>query len=160
MLATSCNKNTSTTVLSTYNFQDSGDGCANFIVYKHDNDANATLSVSGMRDVLNLSSEALSFNLPHDGLTIQLNQFDGPIGYYYCDDVAGDEAMIITTSSPISGTAEITITADSTYVSTYEIHYELSVFLKNLEFEVPDSDETIVIEDISFEGINVGWLPG
>lgn len=165
---TSCDRNTDTDdqmdnlsgTLTSYDFTQSCFGCSSFLVYKQDNIQHASISVFGMRDQLNLSTETVTIPLPNDGLDVQVNEFDGPIGSYFCDDVLGDEAEILATHRPISGHAEITITADSIFVSDYSVHYDITVKLTDLEFVTPDSDQVEVIEELLFEEVRVGWFPG
>ena len=98
------------------------------------------------------------FDLPNDQLQVVVNQFDGFIGNYYCDDVVGDEGTILNSYSPISGSAEIVITQDSIFVNDWELIYEISVSLDNLIFDV-NGDE-VEIKNNTFSNVRVGWFPG
>lgn len=146
--------------LSDFDFQEGmSEGCLNFLVYKQDHEANAVISVSGMRDVLNLGSETLYFELPHDALDVEINEFESTVSQHLCDANPEGIPPILSTYRPITGNVEIIIDADSVFVDPISVHYEISVTLTGLEFDIPDSDQSEVIDDVLFDNVYVGWLP-
>jgi len=153
----SSNENNSTTTPESFVFDNDGSGCSNFLVYES-NDQFYTIHISGRRDSLGISTVPMVFDLPNDQLQVVVNQFDGLIGNYYCDDVVGDEGTILNSYSPISGSAEIVITQDSIFVNDWELIYEISISLDNLIFDV-NGDE-VEIKNNTFSNVRVGWFPG
>ncbi len=153
----SSDDNNAVVIQEEFVFDSDGNGCSSFLVYET-NDKFHSLHISGNRDELGISTTPKTFALPLNQLNVVVNQFDGEIGNYYCDDVIGDEGTIINTYTPNSGTAEIVITQDSISVYEWEVIYEVSVTLKDLIFVV---DDTIVtIDNKIFENVRVGWFPG
>jgi len=138
-------------------FQNQAFGCANFIVYSQGSD-NTVLCIIGDREVLGLSTSNQEFELPHNALTVSFNEFDGPIGNFYCDDVIGDEGEIINTYTANSGIVEIQISRDSITVDPLSTTYEITLRVRNLEFNI--DGESQEIEELIFEDVFVGWFPG
>lgn len=105
-----------------------------------------------------MSSTNQQFELPHNNLIVSFNEFDGPIGNFYCDDVIGDEGEIINSYTAIAGTVEIQIVSDNIFVDPLGTTYEITLQVRNLEFEVEGISQ--VIEELILEDVFVGWLPG
>jgi len=138
-------------------FDNVGKGCSNFVIYEI-NEQFYSIHVSGSRDSLGVSTTLKTFDFPNDNLQVVVNQFDGFIGNYFCDDVLGDEGTILNSYSPVSGSSDIVITQDSIIVNEWEVIYEISVSLNDLIFEVDDTEVTI--ENLTFSNVRVGWFPG
>jgi len=138
-------------------FQNQAFGCANFIVYSQGSD-NTVLCIIGDREVLGLSTSNQEFELPHNALTVSFNEFDGPIGNFYCDDVVGDEGEIINSYTANSGIVEIQISRDSLNVDPLGTTYEITLRVRNLEFDI--NGDIQEIEELIFEDVFVGWFPG
>ncbi len=153
-LLSSCNDKIN---LSQLKFDKERDGCGNFRVYTI-GENNTSLTIRGDRDLLGISTTKQEFALPHENLEISINEFDGPIGNFYCDDAIGDEGSVINQYFPASGIAEIQITRDSIQLDGSLVIYEITIKLKDIEFEI-DKDLKF-FEEIDFNNIRVGWLPG
>lgn len=153
LLVSSCGSNSDVNGL---NFSNEGSGCANFIVYTQEDDF--SLTIVGDTDSLGLSTDTRIFTLPSEDLDISINEFDGPIGNFYCDDVAGDEGTIVNQYLAVSGSAEISISQDTLPASSSSRLYEINILLKDVEFEI--DDELKLIEEMEFNNVQVGWLPG
>jgi hypothetical protein len=153
----SSDDNNGVVVQEEFVFDNLGSGCSSFLVYET-NEHFHSLHISGNREELGISTTPKTFALPLDQLNVAVNEFDGEIGNYYCDDVLGDEGTIINTYTPNSGTAEVVITQDSISVYEWEVIYEVSITLKDLIFVV--GDNIVTIESKTYENVRVGWFPG
>ena len=108
--------------------------------------------------MLGLSTSNQEFELPLTDLTVSINEFDGSIGNFYCDDVRGDEGEIINTYTANSGIVEIQTSRDSLTVDPLGTTYEITLRVRNLEFDI--DGESQEIEKLIFEDVFVGWFPG
>lgn len=141
-------------------FEGDGQGCASFIVYKANNDENLLLSISGDREKLGLDETEKEYDVNNEFLTVQIFKFDGPIGTYLCDDVAGDDGVVSEVWPAISGKVRIQITEDyEEPVEFWERYFKINVTLLETTIE-NGQQESLYFENIEFKEVNVGWLPG
>lgn len=145
--------------IETFTFEEAASGCGNFYVYKELGDEHLHLYVRADRDALNLDLTEKDFDITNEAITVEVLQFDGPIGQYACDDVANDQGIVISTWSALSGKVSIQITKDSISVNPWEMTYEVTVKLKDVFFENEQNENAKLLET-NFEEVYVGWLPG
>lgn len=145
-------------VINQYTFNNAGRGCGNFIVYSFANDS-ISMTIRGDRDTLGLNDGSKTFILPNKDLKISLNQFDGPAGSFYCDDVSGNEGSIINSYSVVSGEATIRILKDDISQNPTNRFFTLRLELVNVIFKLED-DNTEFYERLIFNDVAVGWIPG
>ncbi len=142
-----------------FTFEEAASGCGNFYVYKELPEEYLHLYVRADRDALNLDLTEKEFDVSNEDITVEMLQFDGAIGQYACDDVANDQGEIISTWSAISGKVSMQITRDSISVNPWEMTYEVTVKLKEIQLE-NEQEERVTISDTNFKEVYVGWLPG
>ena len=145
--------------VETFSFNETANGCSNFYVYKENHEKRLHLAVRGNRDKLGLDLTEKEFALPNEHLIIEVLLFDGEIGSYACDDVANDQGMVIGTWTAFSGMASIQIIEDSISVNPWEMTYNITVKLKDVQIDNLGNSKA-VIEDTEFKEVYVGWLPG
>ncbi|MEM6316654.1 MAG: hypothetical protein AAF960_03235 [Bacteroidota bacterium] len=134
-------------------------GCSSFYVFKENRQEGLHLAVKGDRDELQLSEMAQVFDLKTADLTVELLKFEGEIGQYACDDVVGDEGTVEQTWVAAEGQATLQILEDSISVQSWETTYRLQVKLKNIRLTAENKDD-VRIDEVLFEDVYVGWLPG
>ena len=137
-----------------YSFSNDSRGCGDFMVYKTLDD-NTAITVIGSKEALDLSTSVQVFQLSNTDIQISIDEFDDTIGSYYCDDVVNDNANLIQQHFANSATVEIDVSNPNPVM--FET-YEITIRLKNVEFEF--DGETVRYDEIVFEDVTVGWLPG
>ena len=146
-----------TEAINTYTFKNEGRGCGDFIVYTFANDS-TSMTIRGERDILGQGFNPKTFNLPHEDLNISINQFAGPAGVYYCDDVFGNEGSIISSSPVVSGQAIIEVLEDNS-LSPSDQFFIIKVELVFVVFKLED-ETTEFYSSLIFDDVSVGWIPG
>ncbi len=147
--------------LVVFDFPEEGAGCSSFSLYKYSTNKLQGISIRGNRDDLGLSLQSQSYNLLDAPISVELLEFDDIAGSYYCDDVVGDEASVSNKWIGKRGTVYVKIEQDSVVVEPWAIEYIISVELENTILEKEnDTNQTYEIEEMRFDSVYVGWLPG
>lgn len=160
LLTSSCKKEN---IKPNLNFTSTSYGCSNFIVYKVNKNEDAAIAVIGNREKLNLSTTEQTFNLTSvnpDELKVEIRRYKGNAGKYYCNDVPSEAGDLISIWNSKNGNVTIKIVQDS--VGTNAVGkplYIIDVKINNIEFE-NNNGRNISIDELKFENVNVGWLPG
>jgi len=135
-----------------------GFGCSSFLVYKLNDYKDVGIAVIGDMEKLNLSETEQSFNLSeNEDLFVEINKFSDNAHGYYCDCVF--EGEISETWKSVSGTAKIKIKQNIIpHYSEFESH-TINITLENVVLQNNDGS-TIIIYNMVFSDVGVGWLPG
>lgn len=141
---------------------DSG-GCINVFVFKTNDLNNIGVSVRANRDNLNLASTTQTFNLEEiksEDLKVELFIGDD-IRELYCNDAINSERPEYRTLIGKSGEVSINIPEITDPEFQPGERYEANVFLKNLIFiEENGKESDMIIEELNFDNVEVGWFPG
>lgn len=159
------NKNSTQITASGFNglFQDQSDsgGCGNIFVYKVNKENTVGISVSANKDTLNLSTTEKTFYIGKiDGLAVQLLQ-GGNIRSLYCNDVLDPNQPKPKKLFGVSGKATITISVVDESLPVWDRSYKSTVVLENVHFsDEKGNNSDVIIDDLIFKDVVVGWLPG
>lgn len=138
-------------------------GCSSFRVYKINytgyNDIG--IAVTGNREKLNLSETEQTFDLSKidaQDLNVEIKKFASGSQGYYCDCVF--EGELSDTWTSVSGTVKIKIVQDyEGNPETFEKIYIINVILENIILK-NDKENIIIVNQLEFKNVSVGWLPG
>lgn len=131
-------------------------------VLQNEGDTQRALLLSGESRVsLMLTEEVQTFDLPLEGLTVEIMDYDLSINNgHFCNDVFfGELPKIIENWNVVSGTINLSISNFQETVSNFESPYNITVVLENAIFE-NESGEQLKIEQLILEELGVGWYPG
>lgn len=145
-------------------FQDMGRGCINMLLYKINIQCTAALVVRADTAKLHLSpDENKEFDLSQnpDGLTVYVDFYDylpegnQSIGGHYCNDVVSDHQPPKKWFAR-QGLVQIKITQPAQDSGGYGA----TVWLRNIHFIDENGGNEIILDELVFENVHVGWLPG
>jgi hypothetical protein len=142
-------------------FQSESGGCSNIFVYKTNKDNTTGISVSANKDKLKLSTAQKTFNIEGiDGLEVEL-LMGQDIKSLYCND-----ALDLYQPKPKkllgkSGKVIITISDVDESQPVWNRNYTATVILKDVHFvEENGNNSDVIIDELIFKDVRVGWLPG
>jgi len=144
-------------------FQETGEGCGDVFVYKINKDDTAGISVGANKDVLNLSTTAKTFEIEETNISdlrIELRMGEN-VGFMYCNDAIDPNQPEYKTL--LGKTGEVTISISDIDESQQEgnRNYTATVILKDIHFvEKNGNNSDIIIDELIFRDIRVGWWPG
>lgn len=142
-------------------FQEFGGGCGNIFVYKINNDDTAGISVSARKEKLNFSIDEKTFEIGKtDGLNVEILIGD-KIARLYCNDVVYPDQPKFKKLIGKSGKAILSISKIDESQPEWNRNYAATVILKDVRFAEENGDTSdIIINELIFKDIRVGWLPG
>ncbi len=142
-------------------FQETGGGCGDIFVYKINNDHTASISVSANKEKLNFSTTEKTFEIgKSDGLRVEI-RIGEKYAHFYCTDVLPPTQLTIRKLFGKSGKAIISISDVDKSKPQWIGNYTATVILKDIHF-VDDKgiDSDIVVDELIFKDVGVGWYPG
>jgi len=143
------------TVSQKLNFKDISGGCGKVFVYKITTDDSTGISVSADAKKLNLSAEGKTFEIGNtEGLNVEILMGER-IGRLYCNDVVYSDQQEPKKFIAKSGRVIISI-ADAGKDPELSGNYKTTVILNDVRF----NDSDIVIDELIFKDVRVGWYPG
>ena len=139
-------------------------GCGNIFVYQYLNDSTVlTVKMAGKN--LNLTKEPQSIDLdsPNSNVIVVLeiagNDPDS-IYFNFCNDVAVNIGTTLKYEA-ISGELTFSVSEDNPIKEPiWESSYSVTVKIKNLILYNKVKENKILINEIVFSNVRVGWLPG
>ena len=142
-------------------FQETGGGCGNIFVYKINKDDTAGISVSARKEKLNFSTTEKTFEIGKtDGLDVEIIVGD-KIARLYCNDVLYPDQPKSKKLIGKSGKAIISISSIDKSQPEWNKNYTATVILKNVRFtEENGNNSDIIVDELIFKDIRVGWLLG
>ena len=149
---TACSVSKSTTSMHPYN--GGSVGCGNFIAYQLTEDNKEYVSV-----VLDVTSIELSRMQVYaigkaDVVRVKRKKFDGPINSSLCNDVMMPKPKELLEEAALEGIVEVYVDIEEKEKAERKEPYKVTIVLKKVVFE------TMTIDYLRLENINVGWLPG
>ena len=144
-------------------FIGSGSGCVNFFVFKLNEDKNIGLTVTGIKDALELNQDLKTFDLATEQhLMVNIDKWANDMNTY-CTDVVEAGTELLNSYESISGTVKVQIVEDSIIYSGAnafpELLYKIDVHLENILLQ-DNSGEELSIPNEKFSDVLVGWFPG
>ena len=134
----------------------SGDsvGCGNFIIYKLSEDNNEYVSV--VVDVSSVELHELQvYSLGKaDVVKVTRKKYATPINASLCNDVIMDKPKELLKEIAMEGAVEVVVSEYNLEKAEKKEPYAVTIILKKVIFE------TMLIDYLRIENINVGWLPG
>lgn len=130
-------------------------GCGNFIVYKLTEDNQAYVSV--IVDVSSIElEERQAYGIGKTPLVnVAYKKFDSKIDQTLCTDIRFDKKPgLLVDEIAEEGLIELLVSDIELEKAKNDEPYKATVILKNVRFE------SLSIDYLRFEKINVGWLPG
>ena len=142
-------------------FQSESGGCSNIFVYKTNKDNTTGISVSANKDKLKLSTAQKTFNTEGiDGLEVKLLMGQN-IKSLYCNDVVDPNQPKFKKLIGKSGKATISISDVDESQPVWNRNYTATVILKDVHFvEENGNNSDVIIDELIFRDVRVGWLPG
>lgn len=142
-------------------FQSENGGCSNIFVYKTNKDNTTGISVSANKDKLKLSTAQKTFNIGGvDGLEVELLMGQN-IKSLYCNDAMDPNQPKSKKLIGKSGKATISISDIDESQPVWNRNYTATVILKDVHFvEENVNNSDIIIDELIFKDVRVGWLPG
>jgi len=139
------------------------DGCGNIYVYQTNKDGDVGISVNADTTALNLSAAAKTFNIASadlDDLRVELLLGEN-VGFLYCNDAMDPNQPEYKTLLGKTGEVTISTAAVDESQQGRNRDYTAAVVLRDVHFAEEDgSDSDVVVSELIFEDIRVGWLPG
>jgi hypothetical protein len=144
-------------------FQDQSRGCGNIRVYKLNQEYTAAIVVEADTAKLHLSREMKTFDLGNkrEGLQVYIDFYfylpegNGFIRQLYCNDVASYHQP---PKKWVAQRGEVQITLGEPVPPG--IGYKATVRLENVHFVDENGQNEIVLSQLIFNDVFVGWLPG
>ena len=142
-------------------FQNESGGCSNIFVYKTNKDNTTGISVSANKDKLKLSTTQKTFNTEGiDGLEVKLLMGQN-IKSLYCNDAVDPNQPKSKKLIGKSGKATISISNVDESQPVWNRNYTATVILKDVHFvEENGNNSDVIIDELIFKDVRVGWLPG
>ncbi len=142
-------------------FQEAGGGCSNIFVYKINKDDTTGISVFARQEKLNLSTTEKTFEIGKtDGLSVEILIGD-KIKMLYCNDVVDPNQPKSKKLIGKTGKAIVSISKVDESQPVWNRNYTATVILKDVRFvEENGNDSDIIIDELIFKDVRVGWLPG
>ena len=142
-------------------FQETGRGCGNIFVYKVNKDDTAGISVSARKEKLNFSSTEKTFEIgKSDSLNVEILAGD-KITRLYCNDAVDPNQPKSKKLIGKSGKATISISDIDESQPRWNRNYTATVILKDVHFvEENGNNSDVIIDELIFRDVRVGWLPG
>ena len=144
-----------------FSFQENSAGCGNIFVYKINNDDTVGISVSAGKEKLNLSTIEKTFEVAKtEDLSIEI-LVGKNIERLYCNDIFDPDQPKPKKLIGKSGLAIISISNDNKSKPDGSEEYKATVTLKNVHFFNDNGTESnIVIDELIFKDVTVGWYAG
>ncbi|MEO9485064.1 MAG: hypothetical protein ABJG47_16510 [Ekhidna sp.] len=134
----------------------SGDsmGCGNFIVYQLSEDNSEYVSI--VVDVSSIDLEEMQvYNVSKaDVVRVTRKKYASAVNASLCNDVMMDKPKELLEEIASEGVVEVFVTNYQLEKAENKEPYNVTIVLKKVIFE------TISIDYLRIENINVGWLPG
>ncbi len=153
LLITSCSVSKNTKTI--HPFSGGSVGCGNFIVYKLTEDNKEYVSV--VVDVSSIELEPRqSYGIgKSDVVKVTRKKYDSEINTTLCNDLMPEKRPSeILEEVASDGTIELLVSEPELEKANKNEPYKATVILRNVVFE------TVSIDYLRLENINVGWLPG
>lgn len=152
-----------TKALPPLTFQDESRGCGHIRVHKVNQEYTAAIVVQTDTAKLHLSTETKTFEIGSrvEGLQVYIDFYyyvpegNGAIGVHYCNDLAFNHTPPRKWYAQ-QGKVQITL-AD---LGLSEIGYKATVRLEDVHFVDENGQNEIVLSQLIFKDVFVGWLPG
>lgn len=149
-------------------FTEKARGCGNFFVFKHDALFTNFLVVHGDTQSLLTDTTQVVFDLETTpGLTLYLDEYGFDDGteyagcFHYCNDVICSDVNEMLTDNLDRWSAEkgvIEMKRSTIDTTGFFNTYQLDVVIREAELQF--ENQTLILENIVFESVPVGWLPG
>ena len=134
----------------------SGDaiGCGNFIIYQLTEDNQEYVSIKV--DINSIAIQSMqSYALGKaQVVSVSRKKFEGVINQALCNDVIVEKPRKVLEEEARDGIVEVFLTESEIEKASNREPYIVTVVLKKVSFE------TMSIDYLRIENINVGWLPG
>ncbi|MEQ9466633.1 MAG: hypothetical protein RLN88_04425 [Ekhidna sp.] len=129
-------------------------GCGNFIVYKLSGDNQEYVSV--VLDVTSIELQKMqAYSVDKaEVVKVKRKKYDGPINASLCNDVMMQKPNELLEEVAIDGIVEVYVDLLEKEKAEKKEPYKVTIVLKKIVFE------TMTIDYLRLENINVGWLPG
>jgi len=152
------------TSIPTLIYQKSG-GCGNIVVYKINESETEGISVEADKDKVNLSTKPKTFDIATTaGLVVQIflgeNLRESMKATSFCNDFVSPIVPEPAVWTAKTGRATINISKSNDSAPVWERGYTATVKLKNVRFYDESGVNSVVLDELIFENISVGWLPG
>ena len=144
-------------------------GCEDIFVYKTNKNYTAGISVYARKEKLNFSTTEKTFEIGKtDGLIVKIairtgemgGEIGGEISQLYCNDVSYPRKYKRIGLTGKSGKAIISI-SDINQSKPGSREYAATVILKDVHFSDDKGTESnIVVDELIFKDVIVGWYPG
>lgn len=140
-------------------------GCGNFFIYQYLNDSNV-LTVKFVGNNSSLTKEPQTIDLananPNAIVVLEIAGNAPDSNYFnYCNDVAVKNLGTTIKYKAISGELTFSVSEDNPLkVPRRESSYGVTVQIKNLRLYNQEKGNKIIINEIVFSNVRVGWFPG
>lgn len=129
-------------------------GCGDFIVYKLTNNNQEYVSVVVDMSAIELEDFQAYAIGKADVVNVTRKKFGGPIHTALCNDVMGERPEELLAETATSGIVELRVNETQRKNKEKGEPYTVTLVLKKVVFE------TMTIDYLRLEDVNVGWLPG
>jgi hypothetical protein len=140
-------------------------GCGNIFVYQFiDNLKALTVRING--DELGLTKKRQDFELngsnPDLSVVLEIAGNDPDSIYFnFCNDVAYPNMGKTTKYNAVAGKLSYSVSEDNPIKEPiWKTFYYVTIRIEDLHLLNPETSDEIVINDIVFWNVEVGWLPG
>jgi len=139
-------------------------GCGNIFVYQYLNDSKVlTVNIAARNLVLTKEPQTINLSDPNPNVKVVLeiagNDPDS-IYFNYCNDVGMNIGTTIKYKA-ISGELTFSVSEDNPIKEpVWKSSYFVTVKIKNLRLYNQEKGNKILINEIVFSNVGVGWLPG
>ena len=152
LFATACSVTKPTQLMHPY----SGNaiGCGNFIIYQLTEDNQEYVSIKV--DINSIAVQSMqSYALGKaQVVSVTRKKFDGMINQALCNDVMVDKPRKLLEEEAQDGILEVFLTESEIEKASNREPFIVTVVIKKVSFE------TMSIDYLRIENVNVGWLPG
>jgi len=140
-------------------------GCGNIFVYQY-LDSLKVLAVNINGYGLNLTKKSQTINLneanPNSSVILEISGgHPDSIYFNFCNDVAFINTGVTKKYKATSGKLSFSVSEDNPIKEkVWESSYYATIKIENLHLYNQENNDKIVIDEIIFWNVNVGWLPG
>ena len=140
-------------------------GCGNIFVYQFLDSLKAlTVRIDGQKLALTQKRQTIELNGSNPNVSVVLEiSGNNPDSVYfnYCNDVAFINMGTTTKYNATSGALSFSVSEDNPIKDPSKQNlYFVTIKIQNLHLENQETNDEIIIDEVVFWDVQVGWLPG
>lgn len=140
-------------------------GCGNIFVYQFIDSLKAlTVRINPNEVSLTKKRQDIDINISHQGVSVVLEvspNHPDSVYYNFCNDIAHQNHGTTIKYKATSGKLSFSVSEDNPIkAASWASMYFVTIRIENLHLYNEESHDEIILDEIVFWNVHVGWLPG